>query len=128
MHQEVWAMIVFFLSAMLHIRNTPDSNCQVSWDKIIFWHQLWDSILFVNRLEKFSNPVVWPMWRKACKMKEEGLSTQFARNLEILVWWVRELQPLYFGSQYFVQNQSCAHSKIWDRVKYWWRYFHMISS
>ena len=50
-----------FLSAMLHLRNAPDSNCQVSPDEIIYGRQLRDSFAFLKNLDKFSNPNVRPM-------------------------------------------------------------------
>ena len=45
-----------FLRAMLQLRNTPDPDCHLSPAQIIFGRPLRDSLTFVNKLEKFSNP------------------------------------------------------------------------
>ena len=44
---------------MLHLRNTPDSDCQVSPAEIIYGRQLRDSFAFLNKLDKLSNPNVF---------------------------------------------------------------------
>ena len=49
-----------FLGAMLQLRNTLDSDCQVSQAEIIYG-QPRDSVAFLNKLNKFSNPVVRPV-------------------------------------------------------------------
>ena len=46
----------YFLCAILQLRNTPDRDCNLSLAQIIFGWPLRDSLTFVNRLEKFSNP------------------------------------------------------------------------
>lgn len=52
-----------FLCAMLQLRNTPDPDCNLSPAQIIFGRPLRDSLSFVNRLEKYSNPHVRLLWR-----------------------------------------------------------------
>ena len=49
-----------FLRAMLQLRNTPDPDCNISPAQIVFGRPLRDTLSFVNRLEKFSNPHVRP--------------------------------------------------------------------
>ena len=65
MHQKAIKKNDKFLSVMLHLRITPDSDCQVSPAKIIFGRQLTDILSFLTKLDKFFNPTVWPMWKKA---------------------------------------------------------------
>ena len=54
-----------FFNAMLQLRNTPDPDCNISPAQIIFGHPLRDVLSFANRLEKFSNPNIRPLWRQA---------------------------------------------------------------
>ena len=53
------------LRAMLQLRDTPDPDCNLSPAQIICGRPLRDSFSFVNRLEKFSNPHIRPLWRQA---------------------------------------------------------------
>uniref|UniRef100_A0A1A8MJ20 Integrase catalytic domain-containing protein n=1 Tax=Nothobranchius pienaari TaxID=704102 RepID=A0A1A8MJ20_9TELE len=71
-----------FRRAMLHLLNTPDPDCDLSPTQIIFVRPLRDSLSFVNRLEKFSNPHIRPLWRQAWAAKEEALRTRMARTTE----------------------------------------------
>ena len=104
---------VFFLSAMVHLRNIPDNNCQVSQAKIKC--QLWDSFLSLNRIEKFSNHTILAMWRKAWKLKEETLHGQFARNTKTLVRGSAQCDHFTLITKIvtkkLVQNQSNSHPK-----------------
>ena len=59
---------------MFQLRNTPDSDCQVSPAEIICGRQLRDGFEFLNKLDNFSNPAVRPVWREACKTKKRGTS------------------------------------------------------
>ncbi|XP_020901236.1 uncharacterized protein K02A2.6, partial [Exaiptasia diaphana] len=45
-----------FLRAILQLRNTPDADCNISPAQIIFGRPIRDTLSFVNKLEKFSNP------------------------------------------------------------------------
>jgi len=100
-----------FLGAMLHLRNTPDSGCQVSPAEIIYGRQLRDSFAFLYKLDEFSNPNVRPMWKKACKLKEETLRTRFVKNSELLNQRARDLRPFYVASRCLLQNQSGTHPR-----------------
>ena len=111
MLQEAWTII----NAMVHLRNTLDSDCQESLAEIIYGLQLRDSFASLNKLQKFSNPNVRPMWRKAWKLKEEALRTRFVKNSESLNQRARDLRPLYVGSRCLLQNQSGTHPRKWDR-------------
>uniref|UniRef100_A0A1A8PL63 Integrase catalytic domain-containing protein n=1 Tax=Nothobranchius rachovii TaxID=451742 RepID=A0A1A8PL63_9TELE len=51
-----------FLRAMLQLRNMPDPDCDLSPAQIIFGRPLRDLLSFVNRLGKFSNPHIHPLW------------------------------------------------------------------
>ena len=79
--------------------------------EIVFGRQFWDSFPFLNRLEKFSNPGVRPMWNKTWQLKEKALRTRFAKIGETL----DQGRPLYVGSRYLVQNQSGVNPKKWNR-------------
>ena len=54
-----------FLRAMLQLHNTPEPDCNASPAQIVFDRPLRDALSFVNRLEKFSNPNIRPLWHKA---------------------------------------------------------------
>ena len=73
-----------FLRALLQLRNTPDPDCDLSPAQILFGRPIRDSLSFVNRLEKYSNPHVRPMWRAAWAQKEEALRTLFTKSSETL--------------------------------------------
>ncbi|KAK3702077.1 hypothetical protein QZH41_014766 [Actinostola sp. cb2023] len=94
-----------FLRAMLQLRNTPDRDCNLSPAQIIFGRPLRDSLSFVNRLEKFSNPHVRPLWRQAWAAKEEALRTRISHTTESLKAHSRPLRPLAIGETVFLQNQ-----------------------
>ena len=83
--------------------------------EIIYGRQLRDSFAFLNKLDKFSNPNVRPMWRKAWKLKEEALRTRFVKNSESFNQRARDSRPLYVGSRCLLQNQSGTHPRKWDR-------------
>ena len=83
--------------------------------EIIYGRQLRDSSSFLNKLDKFSNPNVRHMWKKALKLKEEALRTRFVKNSEVLNQRARDLRPLYVGSRCLLQNQSGTHPRKWDR-------------
>ena len=73
-----------FLRAMLQLRNTPDPDCNISPAQIVFGRPLRDTLSFVNRLEKFSNPNVHPLWHQAWTAKEQALRSRFTRTTESL--------------------------------------------
>ena len=104
-----------FLRAMLQLRNTPDPDCNLSPAQIIFGRPLRDSLSFVNRLEKFSNPHIRPLWRQAWEAKEEALRTRITRTTESLKAHSRPLRPLSLGERVFLQNQQGPNPTKWDR-------------
>ena len=95
-----------FLRAMLQLRNTPDSDCNISPAQIMFGRPLRDTLSFVNRLEKFSNPHVRPLWRQAWAAKEHALCSRITRVTESLKQHSRPLRPLALGDKVFLQNQQ----------------------
>lgn len=105
-----------FLRALLQLRNTPDPDCDISPAQIIFGKPLRDSLLFVNRLEKFSNPNIRPTWREAWEMKESSLRTRYARSQESLNSHALPALPLHAGDRCFVQNGAGNYPKRWDRT------------
>ena len=104
-----------FVRAMLQLRNTPDPDCKLSPAQIIFGRPLRDSLSFVNRLEKYSNPHVHPTWRQAWHAKEEALRSRITRNAESLRAHSRPLRPLAPGDAVFIQNQQGNNPTKWDR-------------
>ena len=105
-----------FLRALLQLRNTPDPDCNLSPAQILFGRPIRDSLSFVNRLEKFSNPHIRPMWREAWSSKEEALRTRFTKSAEKLSQHAKPLQPLRVGDKCFVQNQVGNNRTKWDRT------------
>ena len=99
------------LRALLQLRNTPDPDCNVSPAQIIFGRPIRDAFSFVNRLEKFSNPAVRPVWHESWSSKETALRTRFTRSSESL----KSLPPLTVGERCFIQNQTGKESKKWHR-------------
>ena len=104
-----------FLRAMLQLRNTPDPDCNLSPAEIVFGRPIRDAFSFINRIEKFKNPNVRPMWREAWRAKEAAVRTRFTRNTERLNASARDLVPLETGQRAFVQNQTGSHLTKWDR-------------
>ena len=93
-----------FLLAMLQLRNTPERDCNLSPAQITFDRPLRDSLSFVNRLEKFTNPHIRPLWRQAWAAKEEALWTRISHSTESLRA-SGPLGPLAVGESVFLQNQ-----------------------
>lgn len=104
-----------FLCAMLQLRNTPDPDCNLSPAQIIFGRPLRDSLAFVNRLEKYTNPNIRPLWRHAWAAKEDALRARITRTTESLKAHSRTLRPLFIGETVFLQNQQGPHPTKWDR-------------
>ena len=104
-----------FVRAMLQLRNTPDPDCNISPAQIIFGRPLRDSLSFVNRLEKFSNPHILPTWRQAWSAKEDALRARYIRTTESLLKHSRPLRPLLLGEKVFLQNQHGSSPTKWDR-------------
>ena len=100
---------------MPQLRNTPDPDSNISPAQIIFGRPLRDTLSFVNRLEKYSNPNVRPTWRQAWAAKEEALCTRITRTMESLKEHSRTLRPLAVGERVFLQNQQGASPTKWDR-------------
>ena len=104
-----------FLRAILQLRNTPDPDCNISPAQIIFGRPLRDTFAFVNRLEKFSNPNIRPLWRQAWAAKEDALRSRITRTTESLKEHSRHLRPLAIGENVLLQNQQGTSSNKWDR-------------
>ena len=104
-----------FLRAMMQLRNTPDPDCQLSPAEIVFGRPLRDAFAFINRLEKFSNNHIRPMWRKAWQQKEEALRQRFHHAAEERNLKSRCLPSLHVGDRCYIQNQTGSSPKRWDR-------------
>lgn len=79
---------------MLQLQNTPDPDCNLLLSEIVFGCPLPDTLSFANRLEKYSYPNVWPLWREAWTAKEEALRTRKSWSTECLKAHTRPLRPL----------------------------------
>ena len=104
------------LQGLLQLRNTPDPDCHLSPAQIIFGRPIRDTFSFLNRLDKFSNHSVRPVWREAWSDKESALRTRFAKSTEQLNQNARPLPPLNVGDHCFVQNQVGNSPRKWDRT------------
>jgi hypothetical protein len=104
-----------FLRAILQLRNTPDPDCNISPAQIIFGRPIRDEFSFMNKLEKFSNPNVRPLWREAWAAKEDALRTRMTRSTEKLTAHSRALRPLRIGEHVFLQNQTGPNANKWDK-------------
>ncbi|KAK3699294.1 hypothetical protein QZH41_006441, partial [Actinostola sp. cb2023] len=80
------------------------NGLKVDPSKIIFGRPLRDSLAFVNRLEKYTNPNIRPLWRHAWAAKEDALRARITRTTESLKAHSRALRPLSIGEQVFLQN------------------------
>ena len=81
---------------------------QVKWR----WRSQRDAFPFINRLEKYSNVLVHPVWRNAWQQKEEALRQWFhhiACNGQ-----TKPLPNLWEGDQCYIQNQTGPHPKRCD--------------
>jgi hypothetical protein len=104
-----------FLHAMLQLRNTPDPDCNISPAEVVFGKPLNDAFSFINRLEKYTNRNIRPLWRHAWAAKEEALRTRVAQSMESLKEHARPLRPLATGERVFLQNQHGNNPNKWDR-------------
>ncbi|XP_066924129.1 uncharacterized protein [Clytia hemisphaerica] len=104
-----------FLRAMMQLRNTPDPDCQLSPAEIVFGRPIRDAFAFINRLEKFSNEHVRPIWREAWQQKEEALRHRFHHAAEERNHHSRMLRDLRLGDRCYIQNQTGNNPKRWDR-------------
>ena len=104
------------LRALLQLRNTPDPDCNLSPAEIIFGRPIRDSLCFVNRLEKYSNPHIRPTWREAWAAKENALRTRFTKTSEALNEHAQPLMPLKVGDKVFIQNQTGNSPTKWHRT------------
>ena len=98
------------------MRNTPDPDCNLSPAQIIFGRPIRDSLSFVNRLEKYTNPHIKPIWREAWSAKENALRTRFSKTSETLNEHVKPLLPLKIGDKCFIQNQTGNNPTKWHRT------------
>ncbi len=106
-----------FLRAILAHRNTPDQLSKKSPAQVIFGHQLLDALpAFEGTDSVFDNEKILPLWREGWALKERALRERAARTVETLRENSRDLPPLRHGDKVFVQNQTGAHPKKWDRT------------
>ena len=105
-----------FLRALLQLRNTSDSDCDLSPAEIVFGHPLRDAFSFVNRLASFSNRFICRTWREAWRAKEDALRVRAKRTNDALSARTCPLRPLRCGDRVFIQNQGGRNPNKWDKV------------
>ena len=104
-----------FLRAMMQMRNTPDPDCNVSPAQIVYGRPIRDTFAFANRLVKFDNHHIRPLWRDAWMQKESAMKERFFHSVEKLDVKTHNLPPLQLGDRCYIQNQSGNYPKRWDR-------------
>ena len=105
-------MIVFCVpccSCATHLTPTATSHRRRLYLVVPF-----ETLSFVNRLEKFSNPHIRPLWRQAWAAREDALGAM-SRTTESLRAHSRPLRPLVLGETVFLQNQQGPSPHKWDR-------------
>jgi len=90
----------------MQLRNTPDLDCDISPSVIVFGRPIRDAFAFLNRLDKFSNDNVRPIWREAWNKKEDALRERFHKTAERLNKHARQLPLLDVGDRCYLQNQT----------------------
>ena len=103
-----------FLRALLQQSNTLNPDCDMSPAQVSFGKPIRDSLSFVNRLEKYSNPHVSSTWYEAWSEKKSSLRTRYAQSQEALD--ARPQPLLTAGDKCFVQNSAGNYPKGWDRT------------
>ena len=73
-----------------------------------------DAFSFINRVVKFHNPDINPLWRKTCEVKKVALRTRFVKSVENLNTHSHPLPKLGIGDHVFVQNQTGPCPNKWD--------------
>ena len=104
------------VTALLQYRNTPDPDCKLSPAQIIFGKPLKDSMSFINRLEKYSNPHIRTTWREAWADKENALRVRFAKTSDTLNEHSKGLKPMKVGDKCIIQNQTGPYPKKWHHT------------
>lgn len=104
-----------FLRALMQLRNTPDPDCNISPAQIIFGRPIRDAFAFSNRLIKFSNQHIRPLWREAWSQKESAMRERFHHSAESLSKSSRSIPALRIGDRCYIQNQAGNYPKRWDR-------------
>ena len=79
-----WAEVAVKTAKRLLLSNTGPTGSLDHDRRSYLAAPLRDSFSFVNRLEKFSNPHIRPLWRQAWAAKEEALRTRITRTTESL--------------------------------------------
>ena len=104
------------VTALPQYQNTPDPDCNLSPAQILFGKPLRDSMSFINKLEKYSNPHIRTTWREAWADKENALKVRFAKTSESLNEHTRKLKPLKVGDKCIIQNQTGPYPKKWHHT------------
>ena len=106
---------VRFLRAMMQLRNTPYPDCNISPTQIIFGRPIRDAFAFSNRLAKFRNHHIRPLWREAWSQKKSAMKERFHRSAENGTKNLRNMPAIHLGDRCYIQNQTGKNPRRWDR-------------
>ena len=99
----------------MQMRNTSDPDCSISTAQIVFSRPIRDAFAFANRLVKFDNHHIRPLWRDAWAQKESAMRKRFFHSVEKLDGKTHSLPSLQLVDRCYIQNQSGNYPKHWDR-------------
>lgn len=97
----------------MQLRNTPNSDFNVSPAQIVFGTPIRDAFAFSNRLKKFSNQNVQPLWHETWLRKKEALQMRFYHLAE-LIKLSRRFSSLLPGDRCYIHNQAGHYPSRWD--------------
>lgn len=94
-----------FLRTMMRLNNTSDPDYQLSPAEMVFGRPIRDAFAFINRLEKFSNKHIRPIWHKAWQQKKEALRQWFHHAAEERSLHSHPL-TIRVGDSWYIQNKK----------------------
>ena len=81
--------------ALLMLRNTPDTTCELSSTDVVFGWRLRDSLSGISKeVSTYDKPHIVRFWKEARNLKEQSLKERYVRSTENLKKHARPLEPL----------------------------------
>ena len=97
--------------AILHYRNTPDPDTNISPAMCVFGRPIRDFIpIFPGKYKPHES------WRETLTSREEALRKRHVRTAETWAEHTKRLPPLAVGDLVRVQNQTGPHPNKWDKT------------